>query len=1140
MPRIFDNINEQLLTTLKESLKNAHKADFCVGYFNLRGWKLIEEEIEQFTGGENNCCRLLIGMQKLPKDELTQVLGLGISRKPISQSDTINLKKRIVQEFSQQLTLGKPSNDDEWGLKRLKTQLQTKKVVVKLYLRHPLHAKLYLIPQNYHNLPAIGFLGSSNLTFSGLSYQGELNVDILDHDATTKLQTWFNDRWEDRFCLDISDELIKIIDESWATEKLILPYYVYLKMAYHLSQEARDGLSQYAIPYDFQLFPFQAAAVQIAAHYVNRRGGVMIGDVVGLGKTLVGTAIAKIIEDELGISTVIICPKNLVNMWEKYKDEYGLAAKVVPISQVTKILPTIPARFRLVLIDESHNLRNRDGQRYAAIKEYIEQSGSRCILLTATPYNKSNLDLSSQLRLFIPESKDLGIKPENLIRELGNENEFKRKYPQTEVRTLAAFEKSEYSEDWQLLMNRYMLRRTRSFIKNNYAATDEIDGRKYLQFPDGSRSYFPTRIPKTATFTINNDDDYGKLYSSEVVEIINSLSLPRYGLGNYTLDKYKQPPTATEQQILNGLSRGGRRLMGFCRTNLFKRLESSGNAFLESLERHILRNYVYIHALENKLDIPIGTQDAEFLETANNDEDADNINSTHLDVEIADDDNDDQHDEENDEVNFASLTSKEAEYKRQAKVIYELYQSRYQKRFKWLNYRLFKSELKKHLLEDAKALLKLLNNCLNNCGEWNFHQDQKFQTLQKLLTEIHPDEKILIFTQFADTARYLQECLGKARISQTALVTGKVNDPTSLVYRFSPQSNQQNINPEQEIRILIATDVLSEGQNLQDCRIIINYDLPWAIIRLIQRAGRVDRIGQKASEILCYSFLPAEGVEKLINLRGRLTERLVENASVVGTDEAFFEDGFSYQEILDLYHEKSGILDEVDDGEVDLTSEAFQIWKNAIDADPSLEKIIKNLPNVIYSTRYHEGTNLDPQGVLMYLRTAEGTDALAWINKEGKSVTQSQMRILRMARCNRDTPPLKRHPQHHEIVAQGADLLLEQQKTSGGQLGSSKSARYRTYYRLDNYIKKTEAKTPLFTLGEDWQTLKKAVQEIYHYPLKETTVVKLNRQLKSGINDEQLATMIVSLRDNNSLCIIHPEDGQQEAQIICSLGLFCD
>ncbi|MFM6308300.1 MAG: NgoFVII family restriction endonuclease, partial [Dolichospermum sp.] len=198
-----------------------------------------------------------------------------------------------------------------------------------------------------------------------------------------------------------------------------------------------------------------------------------------------------------------------------------------------------------------------------------------------------------------------------------------------------------------------------------------------------------------------------------------------------------------------------------------------------------------------------------------------------------------------------------------------------------------------------------------------------------------------------------------------------------------------------------------------------------------------------------------------------------------------------------LYNEKSTALDDVNDGEVDLISEAFQIWKNAIDADPELEKIIKNLPNVVYSTREYQETKTDPQGVLMYVRTAEGTDALAWINKEGKSVTQSQMKILRVARCNRDTPPLKRHPQHHEIVSQGADLILEQQKTTGGQLGSSKSARYRTYYKLDAYIKRTE--TPLFPSGEDWQNLKKAVEEIYLYPLKETTVIKINRQLKSGI-----------------------------------------
>ncbi|MGK7931140.1 MAG: DEAD/DEAH box helicase family protein, partial [Microcystaceae cyanobacterium] len=396
-------------------------------------------------------------------------------------------------------------------------------------------------------------------------------------------------------------------------------------MAYHLSQEARDGLSQYQVPPEFNLFEFQEAAVRIAAHHVNRRGGVMVGDVVGLGKTLVGTAIAKICEEDFGFSTLIICPKNLVPMWQDYQDNYGLRAKVMSISRVIKDLPNVPARFRLILIDESHNLRNREGQRYAAIKEYIEQSDSKCILLTATPYNKTYLDLSAQLRLFVPEDRDIGIKPEALIRELGGEMEFNRNYSQTPVRTLAAFEKSEYSEDWQQLMSRYMVRRTRSFIKDNYAQIDSQNGRKYLEFSDGSRSYFPTRLPKTARFTIGNpaNDPYAQLYSDRVVNVINSLFLPRYGLGNYEKAQHSPTPSVEEQRILEGLSRAGQRLLGFCRTNLFKRLESSGEAFIQSLERHILRNYVYLHAIAQNEPIPIGTQDAEFLDTRNNDQDAD-------------------------------------------------------------------------------------------------------------------------------------------------------------------------------------------------------------------------------------------------------------------------------------------------------------------------------------------------------------------------------------------------------------------------------------------------------------------------------------------------------------------------------------
>lgn len=131
----------------------------------------------------------------------------------------------------------------------------------------------------------------------------------------------------------------------------------------------------------------------------------------------------------------------------------------------------------------------------------------------------------------------------------------------------------------------------------------------------------------------------------------------------------------------------------------------------------------------------------------------------------------------------------------------------------------------------------------------------------------------MVFTQFADTAYYLAEQLKKRGLKDAEWVTGDSESPTDSAHRFSPRSNDklEIAGTEKEIRVLISTDVLSEGQNLQDAHIILNFDLPWAIIRLIQRAGRVDRIGQKADQILCYSFLPEDGIEAIIRLRGRLT-----------------------------------------------------------------------------------------------------------------------------------------------------------------------------------------------------------------------------------------------------------------------------
>jgi len=1125
MPRIFDNIENSFLPTLQDTLRVSHRSDFCVGYFNLRGWRCIDELVGAFKGGDGACCRLMVGMQTLPQDDLREALSLIHRDGNIDQQTAIRLKKKAAEEFREQLVWGLPTNQDEAGLRRLSMQIKSGKVTVKLFLRHTLHAKLYLLYRTDPNNPTIGFLGSSNLTLAGLSHQGELNVDVLDHDACAKLERWFEDRWSDKFCLDISEDLVKVIEESWARTVAPPPYQVYVKMAYHLSNEARKGISEFRIPTDLpeRLFEFQKAAVKIAAHHLNKRGGVILGDVVGLGKTIMASALARIFEDDHGFETLIICPKNLVPMWEDYRHRFRMRAKVLSITSAQNELPKLP-RHRLVLIDESHNLRNREGRRYRALLDYIQTNDSKVVMLSATPYNKTYLDLSSQLRLFVAEDKDIGIRPERLLREIG-EVEFTRKH-QCSPRTLRGFEQSEFADDWRELMRLYLVRRTRTFIRDNYARADESTGRKYLEFDDGTRQYFPDRVPKTLKFRIDEkraDDQYARFFSTDVVNAINGLALPRYGLGNYVKPSPTKPPTNDENRILADLSRAGNRLMGFCRTNLFKRLESSGYSFILSVARHILRNFTYLQAIEEGEALPIGAQDVGLLDTRINDTDSD----------LFDEDNDD--DSENGRrLNPVLGLRSEADFRKIAAESYKIYAGPFRKRFRWLRADLFDKRLAEHLEKDARALIKILQLA----GEWDWKRDEKLNELLKLVNQTHPNEKVLIFTQFADTVSYLEDRLRAAGLKCLAGVTGDSSNPTEIAWRFSPTSNDKRSHYSlgDELRVVIATDVLSEGQNLQDCSIIVNYDLPWAIIRLVQRAGRIDRIGQKAEKLLCYTFMPADGVERIIRLRARVRARLRENADVLGTDEHFFDDDNDDRPLVDLYSEKAGVLDGEDDTEVDLASYAYQIWKNAIEQNPELEKIIPQIPNVVFSTKDLTVGSADPAGVLVYIKTADDNDALAWMDETGKSVTESQFTILKAAECKADTPPVGRRSDHHELVGKAVELIVAEEIKIHGGLGNPRGARFKTYERLNAYME--SLKGTLFETGGQAAEVRKAIEEIYKYPLLQTATDTLNRQLRSGISDRELVRLVLALREDGRFCNVADDDHTaHEPQIVCSMGL---
>ncbi|MCK5743072.1 MAG: NgoFVII family restriction endonuclease [Chlorobi bacterium] len=1113
MPNIFDNIEKHLKEGLLNTLSEAKRADFCVGYFNLRGWDIVLNHINKLEGDHlpdeveddsKYYGRVIIGMQRHPKDEVRDSY-LAPSQNLI---DTAHIKKyvqKVSEEFYEQLTRIPPNNKDEKTLKLLAEQLHNKKLIVKLFLKNTLHAKLYLIHKKDYNSPLVGFVGSSNLTYSGIAQQGELNVDVVEGDAARKLSNWFQDRWEDSKCIDISETLATIIDNSWAAKNLFQPYHLYLKVIYHLSREARSGISLFKIPSVFKnkLLSFQENAVKRAAHHLYHRGGVIIGDVVGLGKTITATALAKIFEEDFSYQTLIICPKNLRKMWKDYAHKYHLRAKVLSITQVQKKLPD-ERKYKLVVIDESHNLRNRDGGRYKAIKEYIRGYDSKVILLTATPYNKTYLDLSNQLRLFLDETYNLGVSPELYIESVGGRINFTSKH-QVDANSIAAFEYSNYSDDWSQLMRLFLVRRTRSFIKNNEAIDDKENGRKYLEFPDGSRSYFPERYAKKVEYVFDAndpDDQYAKLYSEKVVKIIDKLILPRYGLGQdgYFDNDPSVNQTKAEILIKTNLGKAGTRLIGFARTNLFKRLESSGYSFLLSISRHILRNYLFIYAIDNNLKFPIGKQVPGLIDKFINSD----VNIEDLEYEI-------------------DLPTNQNEYLDRAKEYYKKLDVKH-KSYDWIRSQLFNDELKNDLKKDSRELMKILD-----WGrDWKQGNDRQLNALFDMINDRHKDEKLLIFTQYSDTANYLYNALKKRKVDHLECVTGASDNPTDSAYRFSPVSNEHDMTGKDEIRVMITTDVLSEGQNLQDAHIVLNYDLPWAIIRLIQRAGRVDRIGQKHHEILCYSFLPEAGIENIIKLRERLKTRIKQNAETVGSDEVFFEgDPIN---IKDLYNEKSGILDE-EDNDIDLASYAYQIWKDAVKEDPQLEKKVRSLPDSIFATKKADESQ-DKNGSVVYTKTSNDNDVLSWIDENNNVVTQSQKTILFALKCDKYETPLERIENHHELVVTGLKHIRNVEKKIGGQLGKKSGARYRVHTRISKYSDKQ--KNTLFENHE----LKHAMQDIYDFPLREIASERISRMLKTGCSDVDLAELVLNLRENNLLSLVRDTDEtEKEPQIICSMGL---
>ena len=1021
MTRIVDNTNFGMLDVLQEHLPYSTSLDCCVGYFSMRSWGQVHSALHQlntgvFASGAAPQVRLLIGMAAHPMPALRDELNPLFEAEPIPDFPRANLLAReTIREYARQLTWGLHSGQEQKSLRLLLEDLRSGFLKIHFYTRRPLHAKLYVLhlQGGAGNLKA-ATVGSSNFTPSGLGRNGELNIEETDNQTTLALSQQFNEWWDDAFTIDVSADLVQALEECWALEPQPTPRQVHLKLAYELSKDARDGRNV-EIPSKIaaKLTKWQDSAVRIATRIVKQRGLAIIGDVVGLGKTLTGTAIAG----SSGESVLMICPKNLQTMWEKHFEHYDIPGRVVPLSMVTRTLPELRA-YKLVMIDESHNLRNAETKAWDAIRDYVSNSSANLVLLTATLFNKDHSDIADQLKLKLDSDFEVGFRPEDYIEHLGEFGEQKlAEQVNGKLTSLAAFELSQEPGDWQRLLGLFLVRRTRKYLTETYGKVDPESGHTYFEFNDGTRFHFPERKVEPLRYKGGPNDPGDRLVSEGVIDVLQSLNYARYQPAAYlnensalaSIDK------SSELGILLSDIKRGRASVGFIRTTVLKRLASSPFAFFVTLEKMLVRGQILLYALENQRPLPLGTLDDKAYQSES---------------DLNDDGNEAEWEEREGSSAVPATWARgysQEQWQELASTKYETLQSNSPRGLRWGPVDWFDSE---RFADELRGDLEKLQELVDEHGEWDPEHDTKIQALADLVKSLGPDEKLLVFSEYKDTVDYIHRHLvplaPSVRID--AVSGSSSSDPTHYARRFSPLSNADIGGlpaGEQEIQVLLATDVLSEGQNLQDSAIVLNWDLPWTIIKLIQRAGRVDRVGQRSTVIRVLSFLPHEGVDERIRLMKVLAGRLKTNQEILGGAERFFDIDSDLGDIGGIFDGGNALIP--DEGDVDFGSLALSIWDGATETERMAALRLST------GTASSKRATIGDPSLVVYAK-ALGSDEtqidfLASSNTQGEARLITPLEALQRTACGSDAETILLSDDHRDNVMHAVrSVVVDQAK----------------------------------------------------------------------------------------------------------------
>ncbi len=1158
---------ERLTTMLDSSVR----ADIAVGYLFMSGFNAVAPQLERLDK-----VRVLVGRtDRATLDEVASGLQQAEALRARVEGDGLVQRSarsaigaRATRTIGEGVARLPQDAASERGVACLRDLIAAGRLELKTYPKGMLHAKAYLCWYRDHAEPGAAIVGSSNFTLAGFTGNTELNVRVTGDAEMAELGRWFDGLWAD--AVDVTDAVKVELERSWALAATP-PYHVYLKALYELYRDELGAPELQATKRGApELANFQLDAVRRALRMVEAHGGCYIGDVVGLGKTYIGAELARQLQfdEPPGRYPLIICPAGLKPMWETVSERFGLGAAVVSMSTIVPpagasydaeseayiegddvepaggidLTATYPNR-GVVLVDEAHNFRTPGTRRYRALFDYLWGGEHKTVLLSATPQNLGPSDIYQQLRLFLDDlDHGLNLEPLHLqeyfaaVRrwyayrtELEN---WQADYARWQVERAAKRGKKEpppapptqpdvpYATIEQVL-NPVFLRRRRKDIKELYG--DDI-------MVAGKRVQFPT--PALDNLTYRLDKVYAKAGSLDDIQ----QSLKRHHGARYLAVEYLQP-AAREKEQYRDLLRARNRVARLMRHLLFKRLESSVEAFRATLGVLVRSNANFRAALEAGY-VPIGQTAATML--AGVQFDADDL--------------------------LHRLGAEEGRRKATgAKKSTLVHPAADFDTARWLAD-----------LDRDHAILAELQRAVARISP---DDDDKLRRLRRFLDQPEvAGGKVLIFSEAEATVTYLYEQLNPGGADPTiAMLSGSNRDALqSTIRRFAPRANGgagHLSGP--EVRVLIATDVISEGQNLQDCNRVLNYDLHWNPVRLIQRFGRVDRIGTTHETIYLHNAWPDTAVDAELALTARLHNRIQAFHDFIGLDTQLLSDSerVNPAAMYRIYEQKR-LPEEGEDAldEVAAHQRGIALLQNIQQQDLALWRAITELPDGIRAALAApepptvEQTLIDFQ--LSFERPAQlpltipiqeagvrspldapGRDETVALLKEGgrplayaigsdlrpRPLTSSQ--LLSAMECAPATPPRPLPADTNERVMAAYAAARHDAATRIGRI-----RRPSTDTRLRRYLAR-ELKLLREAAGTDPEELKRAgaLQQIFVGHLPASVLAELNEARRMETTGPALARRLEAIRERYRLNPPEANGGQPTEvdvmRIVCSDGL---